>query len=145
MKKYVLANQGRANQGKSKSIINITEALVKMYPNYSRKDGQLDYSQDIYIILEINNHLIGIESQGDPNSRLKSSLIKFVNEKCDIIICATRTCGETVNAVNKLKNDDYNIIFFTNYRSEMVDHNILNQFTASDIINFIDKIMSNKL
>jgi len=55
---------------------------------------------DIKIIMSnIKGHTVGIESQGDPNSRLQQSLQDFYNAGCDIIICATRTAGMTVRWV----------------------------------------------
>ena len=47
--------------------------------------------------------LVGIETQGDPNSRLGESLELFKKAKCSIIICATRTRRGTVTAVENLQ------------------------------------------
>jgi hypothetical protein len=55
---------------------------------------------------------MGIESQGDPNSRIFKSLPFFVNKECDIILCACRNRGETVWEVEKLHKDfDYDIVW----------------------------------
>jgi hypothetical protein len=48
-------------------------------------------------MINVKGFSIGIESQGDPNSRLKQSLNDFAKNKCDIIFCAARTRGMTVN------------------------------------------------
>jgi hypothetical protein len=45
---------------------------------------------------------VGIESRGDPSSRLFKSLETFDKAGCKVILCATRTKGETVKAVEKL-------------------------------------------
>jgi hypothetical protein len=50
----------------------------------------------------VNGLAVGIESQGDPNSRLKRSLPAFAAAKCDIIFCACRTSGMTVDWINAL-------------------------------------------
>ncbi|MDI9319952.1 MAG: hypothetical protein QM530_05685 [Phycisphaerales bacterium] len=53
----------------------------------------------------MNGIKIGIESQGDPNSRVFVSIPIFVNLNCDLILCATRTRGATVQIIEGLKND----------------------------------------
>ena len=56
---------------------------------------------DLKVLIHgVNGKLVGIETQGDPNSRLKESLSYFLAEKCDIIFCACRTSGMTVTWVN---------------------------------------------
>jgi hypothetical protein len=60
--------------------------------------------RDIKIIMTgVKGKKIGIESQGDPNSRLEQSLKDFVNAGCDIIFCACRTSGMTVQWINSHK------------------------------------------
>ncbi len=51
--------------------------------------------------MDINGVLVGIETQGDPSSRLEESIELFIKEKCKIIVCASRTSGMTVNWINK--------------------------------------------
>ena len=50
------------------------------------------------------NHLkIGIDSQRNSTGRLlKETLDSFVHVGCDVIICATRTRGKTIEAVDAL-------------------------------------------
>jgi len=60
---------------------------------------------DVRVVLTINGLKIGIESQGDPNG-LKESLDFFVRIGCDVIVCATKTGGATVSAVNALQGFD---------------------------------------
>jgi len=62
------------------------------------------------VVLTINGVKIRIESQGDPGSRLEESLLLFVKIKCTVVVCATRTRGQTVNAVEKLQ-PDYEVIW----------------------------------
>jgi hypothetical protein len=60
---------------------------------------------DFRLIIEINKRRIGIESQGDPDTDIEKRLIELA-VSCDFIICATRTKGETVSAVNRLCQDN---------------------------------------
>lgn len=100
----LFALQGPANCGKSESLKKIADILIKKYPsalvnNLAQKTTDLKA-----IISGINGHVIGIESQGDPNSRLKESLDEFSIMKCDIIFCACRTSGMTVKWIDALSN-----------------------------------------
>ena len=98
----IYALQGRGNSGKSDTINKVFAELVRKYP--SALVQQLSSgTRDIKAILtNVKGHKVGIESQGDPGSRLQQSLQDFANAKCTIIICATRTSGMTVGWVNSL-------------------------------------------
>ena len=72
---------------------------------------------------------MGIESQGDPSSRLRQSLSAFVAAKCDIIFCACRTSGMTVGWVNSL-SPGYSIHFVTQTRVAN-NHGASNAATAA--------------
>ena len=98
----IYALQGRGNSGKSDTIIRIFNELIRKYP--SAVVQQLSSgTRDIKAILtNVKGHKVGIESQGDPGSRLQQSLRDFASANCTIIICATRTSGMTVSWVNSL-------------------------------------------
>ncbi|MFV1951811.1 MAG: hypothetical protein ACC630_07665, partial [Nitrospinota bacterium] len=66
---------------------------------------------DVRAVVTINGVKIGIESQGDPNSRLFKSLKLFAKLQCHVIVCATRTRGATVKAVESQKSD-YEVIWY---------------------------------
>lgn len=104
--KRIVALYGSANLGKTTTIKMVLEMLKVEYP--SAKIQEMFIGVDITVIIEISHVKIGIESQGDPNSRLFDSLDVFVRVGCDIIVCATRTRGMTVQAVSKL-SDNYDI------------------------------------
>ena len=99
--KKLLCVWGASNYGKSSSIIEFDSFLNKNFatniqPIHSFGNAPLDIQR----IYRIGNITIGIESQGDPNSRQKSSLTLFGKNNCDIIVCASRTKGDTVANVN---------------------------------------------
>jgi len=101
---------GAANVGKSQTIKEVYNLLSSEYKTAKIKHQILE--SDIIVVLTIDGITIGIESQGDPNSRLAESLSLFVKMECNIIICATRTRGQTVDAVNKLvKNHEYEVLW----------------------------------
>lgn len=98
----IYALQGRGNSGKSDTIIRVFGELTRKYPSavvQQLASGTLDIK---VILTNVKGHKIGIESQGDPNSRLQQSLKDFAGASCTIIICASRTSGMTVSWVNSL-------------------------------------------
>jgi len=145
MKKTVFANWGHARQGKSDTIKRIAKIILVNYPNATTDPTEIDFSADITVTITIDELKIGIESQGDPNSRLPDSLKKFSGDNCDIIVCATRTSGETEKTVQRLA-PKYEIIWVTNYRYDQYDKaEKLNQFSAGQIFSLIQQRIKNKI
>jgi hypothetical protein len=93
MKIYVL--HGKKNCGKSSTIKEIYRILSIKYQNCISFVKSKPYEDDITIVIEIKiknkNFLIGIESYGDDQRRIKRSLNTFTKKKCDIVFCAART------------------------------------------------------
>jgi hypothetical protein len=102
--KTLIAVSGVGNRGKTTSINKAYKLLSQEYKvavlqekiNHIGSRG----GKDIAVILNINNVKIGITSIGDTPTALLPLLNTFTNEGCKIIICATRSDGGTVNAVN---------------------------------------------
>jgi len=142
--KQIFGLYGTSNVGKSETIKNVYRKLTEKYPNFI---FQKDFKQiiadegDICVIIIINGKIIGIESQGDPNSRIFISLPIFVKFNCDIILCATRTRGATVEEVEKLKSA-YELKWINKNPSENATKNKSdNDKLATEILNLIiDKI-----
>lgn len=146
MKKTVIANSGGAKQGKSGTIKKIIQLILDKYPNAKTNPLKISYHGDVKVLIEIDNIKIGIESQGDPNSRIFESLKKFASVDCDLIICATRTSGATVKAVNSLrKSHGYDIIWVTNYRSANKDTELLNELSANHILELVERLINNTI
>ncbi|MFY9085393.1 hypothetical protein [Aliarcobacter cryaerophilus] len=102
MKNTIFVLRGRARIGKTTTIKKVRELLLQ-------KSGVKEYKVefeilnrvDIRVVLDINGVLVGIETQGDPSSRLEESIELFIKAKCKIIVCASRTSGMTVDWINK--------------------------------------------
>lgn len=142
MNKLVIANKGIRSQGKSSSIKKVFDKLQSKYSN-----GVITYKKgkEIKAILIINNIKIGIESEGDPFSRIFESIDEFVKENCDIIVVACRTRGETYDKVKSLENEGYEIKWLSNERStDKSKHDELNDQYAEKIFNMIEDIVNNK-
>ena len=93
--KKVFALKGSRNVGKSQTIRTVEELLRAKYP-----DARVEHEQrtrvELGVVLSINGAKVGVESS------TKASFDLFVSLGCDVIICPSRTKGQTVNAVNAL-------------------------------------------
>ncbi len=98
---HIIALQGVGSSGKTSTLLQVFIDLQAKYPN--SKVQIMSRRTDVKVLMQgINGKTIGIETQGDPNSRLQESLSDFLAAKCDIIFCACRTSGMTVTWVNAL-------------------------------------------
>lgn len=142
MKKIVIAIWGEASQGKSSSIREIASSIPARFPG-SSVNYLIQGNVDIKAIAQVNGIKVGIESQGDPSSRLRQSLAEFLADGCEIIICATRTRGDTVNAVNELfTNHRYDIVWTSNLFSREKDIDYLNTTFANHILSVLADIIN---
>lgn len=106
----VFALQGPGSCGKSTTLVTLYSAVRSKYPAATVQTVHNSTTDIAVIISGVNGLVVGIESQGDPGSRLKNTLSTFVAAKCDIVFCACRTRGMTVGWVNAL-SPQYNIHF----------------------------------
>ena len=91
--KKAFALKGRRNVGKSQTIRTVDELLRAKYA-----DAIVEHEHRTGVVLSINGMKIGVES----GAGIASSFDLFVSLGCDVIICPSRTKGQTVNAVNAL-------------------------------------------
>lgn len=106
----LFALQGPGSCGKSTTLNNLYNAACSKYPSATVQVLHVGTADIAIIVTGVNGVVVGIESQGDPGSRLQNTLSTFVLAKCDIIFCACRTRGMTVDWVNAL-SPQYNIHF----------------------------------
>lgn len=145
MKKTIIAVWGNANTGKSSTIKLVFDIFNTIYQGQISviDDGPLN-THDITKVFKCKNYIVGIESQGDPNSNIFSSLPMFVDKKCDLIICATRTKGDTVRIVEDIEDKNkYDVIWLSNLFSGQKPSDILNKKTATFIHEIITDLFSN--
>ncbi len=129
---HLFALQGPGNCGKSDTLTRLFHALQTKYPLAAVQALQIG-TKDIAVIMRgVNGLVVGIESQGDPNSRLQQTLPAFAAAQCDIIFCACRTSGMTVGWVNAL-SVAYSIQFVA--QTVVVNnHGTTNAATASSLM-----------
>lgn len=155
MNKTIIAIYGRANEGKSETIKLICQNIIRIFPNAIPSEINIDYSGDILVTISIGKIKIGIESQGDPNSRMISEdtikkLADITFDKnlgnCDIIICATRTDGMTVKKVDEIADKyNYNTLYLSSFWSPTLNQQVLNQIAAENVIEIITALMLGRL
>lgn len=142
----IIAVYGRKDEGKSETIKNVCKILLANFPNAipSIQIQDINYTSDILLTIKLGTILIGIESQGDPNSRMiyDDTVKDLVNKNCDIIICATRTDGMTVQKVDNIAaNFNYRVIWKSSYYNSGCNNNVLNLIAAEEIVNLIKSII----
>lgn len=151
MNKTIIAVYGRGGEGKSDTIKRVCQTIIRIFPNAIPSIIEIDYSGDILITITLGKVKIGIESQGDPNSRMirEDTIKKLADKKfdanlggCDIIVCATRTEGMTVAKVESIAEEyDYNLVYTSSFYASNLNHQVLNQLAAQNIIEIIKTII----
>jgi len=146
--KTIIQVWGVANTGKSATIKISKEELIKKYINPSHTYPLPIERGDINEILSCKGIKIGIESMGDDlwYDNLHDRLNQFVhNDKCDIIICASRVRNNVANHIEYLANNNgYRKIKITstNGTEPPLVQADLNQFSAQQIVELVNKIIS---
>ena len=147
MNNLVIVNQGRSSCGKSNSIRRVWELLLEKYPKTSNlimDDG------DVKATVKIGDVLVGIESQGDPKSRMFESLEEFMKMGCNIIVIPCRTSGRTYQVVADL-NEEYGWDFMycqnERYWGENEDEvrDMLNQQYAEQVVRLIEDRIAGRI
>ncbi len=149
MNKTIIGIYGRGKEGKSTTIKKVAEVILANYPNAVCSINPVNYSADILLTISIGQVKIGFESQGDPNSRMiyadtVENLAKI--ENCDIIVCATRTEGDTVKKVDYVADTyGYHTIWLSSFWSPTIKQRVLNYLAAENIIKIIDALIIGRL
>ena len=105
----IFALQGRANCGKTQTVNLVYNEIVKKYSVQHTQIQHLPPSipgEVKAILSDIKGFKVGIASQGDTGQYFihNKTLDDFANAGCDIIFCACRTGGQTVDCIKALPN-----------------------------------------
>ncbi|WP_431287444.1 hypothetical protein [Roseateles chitinivorans] len=137
--KTIIALSGAANRGKSTTLRLLIEKIKAKYPTAGIEEKL--FKIDITIILTINGVKVGIETQGDPNSRLGTSLARFVENKCKVIICASRSYGGTVDLVHTAANAGYEVKWVDKIKVDPREHGRANATMAEELFRAFQKAL----
>lgn len=135
MKRIAIAVWGKAGIGKTSTIRCVFDKL-----NVEGKVPDKTIGPDICAIIKLNNgKKIGVASLGDPCSDQPKWIDYLVENNCDVIVCACRTKGNTVDNVANLVNYNYNMVWLSPFTSESLEKEILNDISADAIIKLIER------
>jgi len=159
----IIGVYGRQKEGKSTTIKNVCQAILERFPNpilLTHDDLPINYANDILVSITIGNVKIGIESQGDPGSRMLTlDTLRYLADEnfqiegyesglgnCNIIVCASRTSGDTVIRIDQIASAyNYRTLWKSSYYTPDIDHATVNQIAADEIVNLITLMMNNQL
>jgi hypothetical protein len=144
--KTILAVWNSGGKGKTESLRQFANLLLSTYPSYTPIfpiPANIPVSNDFRLVVEINGVTVAIESQGDPKTNLKNRLIDLIKiYNCDIIVCACRTRGETVAAVENIHNKyGFQKIWTSTYQiDDRTQHALVNQLKGKHILDLIQNL-----
>ena len=127
--KSIIYIKASANHGKTEIICKIYEKLKEFdykddekFKTINENSGNKEY-KDILRVVVKGDIRIGIASCGDPSENHKKWLDILCSENCDIIICACRTRGRTLQTIEAIKDyDKYGFIPSHNKKSNNKDN-----------------------
>ena len=143
--KTILVVRASGGRGKTNTLRAAANYLLSSNRNYTLIDGSasgVPPKGDFRIVVRINQKIVAVESQGDPHTQLRDRLEELVQKfKADIILCSTRTKGDTVDAVNAIKNNfGFEIITTSTYQVSRHQQDIANTLKGRHIINLLQDL-----
>lgn len=139
--KTILAIFNPGGKGKSTTILNLANLLMATYPSYKVIFCSQNISTltiDFRLILEINGKTIALESQGDPKTDLEKRLNDIeIKYQPDLLICSTRTRGETVHAVDNIASKFHYQTIWTSTYQIAHSHTLVNNLKAKHLLDLL--------
>ncbi len=141
--KTVLAILHSGDKGKTETLREFANLLIYTYPSFRPIfpiPTTVSATGDFRLVVEINGKIIGIESQGDPKTNLQNRLIDLADTfHCEIILCSSRTRGDTVSAVDNLSHTrGFQTIWTSTYQiANTANHNIVNRLKAKHLLDLL--------
>lgn len=132
-KKIAIALYGKANQGK-------TSTSVELFRLISNQSSLNDIAESVLF----RNNTIGFVTSSDPyQGNLKEFQLQLqnrVSENCDIIVCTSRTKGESVRIIEETLSD-YDIIWLSTLASPTLPFEFFNNQQAIFLLNLINRFI----
>ena len=137
MKKYIICDFARSDWGKTQTLLKVIELIKKTTPP---RIEELIGDKDKYAEFVLNERIVAVNTQGDPGSYQEEGLKRAIQENADIIVCASRVRGSTVEKVYKYAKSNYEIIWFSNFyadSNELACIPILHDIMANAIVKLV--------
>lgn len=99
-KQTVIVLQGKGERGKSTTLRKLIEILEKENAEKIGKPEKERRKNDTWAVFDYNGRIIGITTSGDNEDELKPVIECELPENCNIIVCASRTKGSSVDYIN---------------------------------------------
>jgi len=143
--KTILAVWHSSSKGKTSTLRSAANHLLSAYPNFQPIPGApsvIPTSGDFRVVVQINGKIVAIESKGDPHTQLFERLEDLAKKfKADIILCTTRTRGDTITAVETIERDHgYEAIWTSTYQVSSVRQSAANDLKGQHIINLLQSL-----
>ncbi|MBK9014833.1 MAG: hypothetical protein IPM82_12570 [Saprospiraceae bacterium] len=154
IERTIIAIYGRQNEGKSATIKKTCETIFRNYPKAKQllPLEPINYDGDICVLIEISGIKIGFSSIGDPGDyalgRSYDEVWKLAQANCQIIICATRTRGDTTYKVDDIASNhdfDYHTLWISSFFSPKLNYEVLNQLAAENLVEIIKSLIVGRL
>lgn len=141
--KTILTIWHTAGKGKTSTIKKFANLLIATFhPAKIIFSDPLPFNptSDFRLIIEINGKVVAIESKGDPSSELRKRLDELLKYNPDVIICASRTRGNTVSDVDSFAATNlYQQIWTSTYQTD-TNHQQVNQLKAKHMLELLQNI-----
>jgi hypothetical protein len=142
MSKTILAVWHTGSRGKSSSLREAAKYLLSAFPNHRFPPGapsSIPATGDFRLVVNVRGKIVAFETQGDPNTDLGGRLQEIVSLYApDVILCSTRTKGETVEAVEAIeRNHSYESIWTSTYQVDIAQQNAANALKGRHIVELL--------
>ena len=150
MEHVAIVEFGPGSVGKTTTIKLVYAKLCRIFPDaeifdlHAKPRKSPDAYKDIILVLTIHGTKIGLLSQADPQKIgvVRQTLRLFVDIGCDIIVCAARGRGKTLDEVRRLTESGYDVIERCRERNVAEAHRNSNEAEASWIVTRIKKMLA---
>ena len=151
MNKYFICIDADEDSGKSATLLCLIRMLeaqnvdkLEAFPH--NEEEAKEYQADRTVAFQMNNHLVLIQSQGDPGTHVFADTKAYLEKnEPRIIICAARPNGEPMKQARE-NAAGYSFIHFHNYRSEQPNNyllnNQLNRLSAESLLSAIHELLN---
>ena len=145
-KKYIICDFAKAESGKS-AVLNEVANKLNSCKNIKQLDSKELNDFDNWYLFEYQGKRICVITGGDDASLMKKWFDWALKANADLLVCASRSKGDTVHCVNNVASKGgFSIVKFSNYFCEGDDSeiNVLNECTAESVLNVIEKLLNVK-